>query len=348
MRRTLLVKPAPSPDALGGDTVVYRRLGDYVAARSECDVLELAPISRAAQLVNVAQGLPPETARYLGAGNRAALRARLAQTSYDAVLFAHEAMFPLSDDAALGEARKVLFAHNVPSLIAATDQSPTARLMRRQAQKFERRWLGDRSARVVCISRADVEGLRTAGVRRDDVLVAPPGAPPEAVLAEGAAVLAEAVLTGSYGWWRKRRDLKAFAAEPPLPYPIRVSDPAAREILAGETLLDAEGLDWSAGVRFGLITDRFQGGFKLKSLEYVANNCLILSLCDLGREFEGLPHAEEFIRFVGSKREMAEAIAAETSANPGVVERFRVFKAACLERYAWERCLAPIGEALGV
>lgn len=343
-----MVRPLISGPGAGGDTVVYRKLEGYLGRRADLEVLELAPISRAAQLVNVAKGIPPEAARYAGVRNRAALAERLARSRYDAVLFAHEAAFPLSDIPIPAGARKILYAHNAHSLIAGTDGSPAGRLLRMGATAFDRRWFGDRGAQVVCISRADLLGLRRIGVDRPDLRVAPPGAPPSVALAAGAAVIPELVLTGSYAWWRKRRDLLRFAEGPPLAHPIRTDNETALAALGGQArAAGPAGIDWSAGLRFALITDRFQGGFKLKSLEYVALNGLILSFCDLSAEFEGLPHAEAFVRLVTSKAQVdAEIAAVMSQPQAEVLARYAAFKAACLARYEWDRCLQPLGEAV--
>lgn len=346
--RCLFVKPAPSRDASGGDTIVYRRLAAYLAERTDMRLLELTPIPRLAQLYHVARATPPEATRYISRRNRRALRQALEGGDYDVVLFGHESTFPLSDEPAIASARKLFFAHNVHSLIAKTDRSLVARLTGAAARTFEKRWYADPSAELICISQADVRGLAEHGLGKAPAAVVPPGAPPPVALRADARVFPEAVLTGSYGWWRKRRDLKRFAAEPPLPTPIRVADPLAEEILSRrDTPLAMGDLDWGAGLRFGLITDRFQGGFKLKSLEYVANNCMVLSLCDLSAEFEGLPHAEEFVRWVSGKAEMGDVIA-KTLAQPQaeLLARFAVFKAACMARYDWSQALAPLGGLL--
>ena len=348
-RSCLFVRPAASRDANGGDTIVYRRWAEYVSARVSIEVLELPPIGRAGQLWNVARGAPPEAARYDGAQNRRALRAALAKRRFDLVLFAHEGAFPLGDEPALAGIRKVYFTQNLHSLIAKTDHSWAARILQPGAARFERRWYGDLSARLLCISQADLAGLRALGIERPEVSVAPPGAPPQTPLSPSATLRPEAVVTGSYGWWRKRRDLRRLAAErPSLPVPILVRDTAAAEILRRhEKVIATRAIDWGLGVRFGIVSDRFLGGFKLKAVEYVAGNCVVLSLCDLRDEFAGLPHAEEFVRFVRSKKEMADLIQDWLgSPDEQRIERFRIFKAACLERYDWERCLAPLGEAL--
>lgn len=348
MPSCLIVRPALSNDENGGDTIVYRRLADYVGARATLDVLELPKVSRLSQGLNLLRGLPPEVGGYLGRANRDGLNAKLARRRYDLVIFAHESTFPLSSACELHGARKVLFCHNVQSVIAESDTSLLGPLLRPLAAAFDRQWGSDPDADLICISRADLDGLRRLGIDREPISIAPPGAPPSVKLTASATVLSELVLTGSYGWWRKRRGLTRFAEAPSLPYPILTSDPVALEVLksqARNVAMDAA--FWGAGLRFGLITDRFQGGFKLKSLEYIAFNALLVSWCDLSREFEGLPHASEFVRHVASKADIQQVVE-EFSGQPGrgVVARFQVFKRACLERYTWDRCLDPFGRAI--
>lgn len=348
MPSCLIVRPAASTELNGGDTVVYRRLAEYLGRHADLDTLELRRLPRVSHALNLFRGLPPEVGGYFGASNRARLAEALARRRYDAIVFAHEATFPLSADCRPGQARKIFFSHNVQSVIAESESSLLGPMMRPLAKAFDRRWCADPEATIICISRADVDGMRRIGARRPDVQTAPPGAPPSVALQPGATVLPELVLTGSYGWWRKRRDLKHFAEGAPLAYPILTSDPTALAVLQGQArAVKADEVDWSAGLRFGLITDRFQGGFKLKSLEYVAVNAVVLSSCDLSREFEGLPHAEEFVRFVSSKQEVASAVE-EIRRQPvaDILGRFQAFKAACMDRYTWDRCLEPFGRAL--
>jgi hypothetical protein len=347
MPTCLMVRPAPSADPNGGDTIVYRRLTDYLQRRANLDVLELKRLTRLPHALNLCRGLPPEVGGYASAANRAALARKLAERPCDVVIFSHESTFALIPVLKPGAARKVLYAQNMQSVIANSDPGPLGRLSPALATAFDRRWCSDPTAQVVCISRVDMDGLRRIGVTRRDIAVAPPGAPPAVALPQGAGVMPELLLTGSYGWWRKRRDLQHFAKGPPLPYPILAADPTALEVLGDQARAAGAPASWTPGVRFGLITDRFQGGFKLKSVEYVALNAVVLSACDLSREFEGLPHAEEFVRLAPSKariREIVEAFAAQPAGQ--VVDRFRRFKAACLERFSWERCLEPFGRAL--
>jgi hypothetical protein len=192
-----------------------------------------------------------------------------------------------------------------------------------------------------------VLGLRASGVGRAPVFVAPPGAPPAAAFPAPFRVADTIVLTGSYGWWRKRRDLQAFLESATAAVPIYTADREAQAIIAqaGFPLVEAKP-DIAAALHFGLITDRFEGGFKLKSLEYVAGNCVVLAFCDLSLEFEGLPHAGEFIRKIASVEEARGIMVAMQAENPVALgQRFHAFREACLARYEWNACLAPLHDA---
>ena len=349
--RCLIVRPAPAPGgAHGGDEVIYRRSFAYLQRDYDTRIVELTSVGRPRQILEIARGAPPECTRYTGPENAQLLTRVLAEEQFDVVCLFNEVTFSYLAQVKAAGVPAVLVAQNVHSLVAATDPSPIARLFRPIAVGFERRWYADPAAALVCISRADVQGLKVAGVDRGaDLWIAPPGCLPAKPLVAAAPVLAEAVLTGSYGWWRKRRDLKSFVGGPPaLGLPILAADPVALEILGEQgQAIDTDSVDWSAGLRFGLITDAFVGGFKLKSLEYIANNCVVFSLSDIFVEYEGLPYAEEFVRITPTKAEAKRAIET-TMGLPAreVVERFLVFKAACMERYEWEACLKPLGEAV--
>jgi hypothetical protein len=348
--RYLIVRPAPAAGgANGGDEVIYKRSIAYLKRDADTELFELQPVGKARQIFEIFRGAPPEATRFTGGDNAERLAAVLAGSQFDAVCLFNEVTFSYTGQVKAAGLPVVLIAQNVHSLVAATDPSAVARLLRPMAVAFERRFYADPQIALVCISRADVEGLKAAGIERTrDLWIAPAGAPPAKPLSPDAPILREAVLTGSYGWWRKRRDLKSFAAGEPLGAPVLASDPLALEILGEEgRQVEASEVDWSAGLRFGLITDAFVGGFKLKSLEYIANNCVVLSMSDIAIEYEGIPHAEEFMRITPTKadaRRAIEAILAQP--HQGVIERFLEFKAACMARYEWEACLKPLGDAV--
>jgi hypothetical protein len=347
--RCLAILPAPATDAHGGDEIVYRRSLAYLERTMDVETCHIRSVGKVRRMAGILGGNPPEATRYISRGNRRLVAERLAAGRVDVVVLCNEVTFPMLPSVKRAGVPVVLSAHNVHSIVAATDPSRLARMLRPCAVAFERRWYGDPYATLVLISQGDRIGLEAAGIRRQPVWISPPGVPPVVNLPANATLLREAVITGSYGWWRKRRDLTDFCQSPGLGVPIFASDDNALAILGeeAEDLRTQRDFSWSAGVRFGLITDAFLGGFKLKSLEYVAKNCILLSRSNIALEFAGLPHAEEFVRITPTKADMIATIR-EISAQPqaATVERFRLFKQACVERYDWDLCLAPFADAV--
>ena len=331
------------PDS-GGDAVVFHHVLEQLGRRMTLVRVEFDVTGWPERLFNLLTlSCPPELARHIGRKNRALVEHAVSDLRPEVICFLHEAGFAFLEVAKRRNVPAVLYPHNVHSVVARTDDSMLGRVFAPAARAFERRWYGDPYAALVCISETDARALRSAGIRGGKIPIAPPGA------SGSAAVLDQLVLTGSYGWWRKRRHLARFAREAGvLDGRILVTDRMAKEIL-GDTarLVDRSEIDWAAGLRFGLITDAFAGGFKLKALEYVALNCLVLSYCDLSPDFEGLPHSAEFIRKVSSKADIAKAMRDVAAAAPGeLAGRFRVFKQACLARFDWKRCIEPLEHAI--
>lgn len=347
--RVLAIRPEPTPEAHGGDEIVYRRSLDRLARTMSVETLHLHAVGKVRRVLGILGANPPETTRFLSDANRRRVAERLARGDVDIVLLCNEVTFPMLPVVKRAGVPAVLSAHNVHSIVAATDPTLLGRVLKPCATAFERRWYADSAAALILISQSDRAGLAASGIERGRLWVSPPGAPRDNLLADGAPLLPEAVLTGSYGWWRKRRDLESFRGDPTLGVPILASDPDALAILGDEAvdLRQRPDFSWSQGVRFGLITDSFLGGFKLKSLEYVANNCIILSRVDIRAEYAGLPHVEACVQVTPTKAAMADALR-RTLAEPGsdTVPRFREFKHACLERYDWDRCLDPFEDAV--
>lgn len=344
--RCLVIRPARSKAEHAGDEIVYGRSVEYLAKTLQVDVCELEPIGRTRQLLEIAQGAPPETTRYLGQENRKRVYHAIEATRPNVVCFFNEVTFPFLTVAKSAGIRSVLAAHNVHSVVAATDPDIRARIFKPFAVRFERKWYDDEAAQLVCISRLDVDGLRKAGIKRGHIFVAPPGCPAPVGLSESAVLAPEIILTGSYAWWRKRRDLKSFASGAPLPIKILTFDEMARLILGSQAAEpQAPSTNWETCIRFGLITDTFLGGFKLKALEYIAKNCIVLSACDISLEFADIPHADEFIRKVSGKDDVWRTIE-QASSSPDLIERFREFKLACTEKFDWKSCLLPLRSAV--
>jgi hypothetical protein len=343
----LIIRPRKVA-AHGGDEVVYRRSIEFLEREVDATfaIMELQPVGRWRRLGNLLR-FPPELARFAGPENDRRVSERLQAGGYANVLLFNEVTFPLLPVLTRHGLKPVLVAHNVQSVVASSDPSPIVRATAEIARRFERRYYDARGTTLVCISNTDIAGLKAAGVDRHDVYLAPPGVPPAKPLAEHATVQRELMLTGSYGWWRKRRDLKRLAAEKwDATLPIVATDADALAMLGDRAAPLPDSFDWSAALRFGLVSDRFQGGFKLKVLEYIANNCVVLSYCDMSPEFGGIPDADLFVRHIGSMVE-ADAIGRELAMDADqTVARFRIFKAAVMERFSWDRCLAPLADAV--
>jgi Glycosyltransferase Family 4 len=338
--RLLVVRPRSTGSQSAGDNVVHSKMVDHLSAAMDVRVVELETVVGATRLLNLVRCGPPEVARHMSRRNAPLLLDAVHEFSPDVICLGHEYTFPLLSIAKSTGAGVVLYAHNVHSQIYDSDKRLMRLVFAGAIQNFERRFYGDPDVELVCISESDRRCLRERGVRQDSI-VAPPGAPPEIALRPGARPEAALVITGSYQWWRKGRDLRRFAAEPvdPLvPVPCFVSDDAAScaSIVGSRS---ASNLDWAGAIRVGVLTDRFVGGFKLKSTEYVARNCAVVSFADIFEEFSGIPHAAEFVRIVGSRAE-AEDVAKELAArDDDVVDRFLEFKAACLSHFDWSRAL---------
>lgn len=234
----------------------------------------------------------------------------------------------------------MLVSHNSISLLQSSDPSGIQNLLSGLAGNDERRFHTLADAQLVVLSDTDLEWLaaRIPLPRRHRVSF--PGALPSKALHTNASISRELVITGSYDWWRKRRDFRWFAAAVP-EMTVVVNDPLTSSILRDKCeIISADSVDWSEALRFGVVTDRFVGGFKLKVLEYIPNHCMILAFSDLRRDFEGIPHADEFIRVVRSSQDVEAVVTrVETQPRQDTLRRLGEFQLACERELDWERCL---------
>lgn len=325
-----------------GDQVHVRRMLRWLEPRLDLKIVELEPLSPAGRVVNLFRGWPVEMTGLWGPRNRKTLADAMAAHRPAYVYLIHEAIFPFADD--VRDATSVLFCMNAISCLAESDPSPWVRLTAPSARAYEDRYFRPRDDRkLVLVSRADARWLRKRFASRERWPIAAPGALAARPLDESASLHREVLITGSYDWWRKRRDLKEFARRN-VGAPLLVTDERAAQALgAGARRIDMKTLDTDSVMRFGLVTDRFLGGFKLKSLEYVANNAVILSRSDIRPDFEGLPDADLFVRYtptVESVRLAMDELLGMPAAE--LVSRFKVFQAACSQRFAWDECLQPL------
>ena len=341
--RALAVTPEERGPAETGDRVVIRALLAWLGERYELRPLAFPRVEGFRKRANVLLHLlPPEMAPHWRKGRREALAASLSSEPADLVFILHEGLFYLSD--AVEDRVKTpvtLFAHNMLSRFERA--SPFYFATGALARRYERRWYARPGDRLVLISRGDRTDAADRGLVEIDAPVAPPGAPAASPLFEDAVFSGEAVVTGTFDWWRKRRDLVSFAAVGAT-LDLTAFDRRIIEAVPGARLAASTGdVDWSSAIRVGVITDRFAGGFKLKSLEYVARNCVVFSRAPIFEEFAGLPHAREFIiDDLDGERWPQRIEAFQRSPQAHLRERFLRFKSACLERYDWRTCLEPL------
>jgi hypothetical protein len=176
------------------------------------------------------------------------------------------------------------------------------------------------------------------------VIWTPPGMPPEAPLSDDAVAKPELILSGTYDWFPKRRDVMAFANEYsslPKRFPIFADGlpPDARALLSAQPPPDAKSN--ASTIRFGLITDRFEAGHKLKSTYYLANNSVVLSFADIIHDFADIPDADFFIRKIRHAQDIEKHVAEVLAADPADLRaRLANFKTACAGRFSWNTSAA--------
>jgi hypothetical protein len=349
--RCLVVGPGMEGiPSYAGDFVVTKRVVEALSQSFELEFMHLESVGWPRRLLNLARrDLPLELIRYDGAVNRKKLADAVAAHRPDMILLVHEGAFVLLDEVKKTGLPRLLFPHNVHSQIARTDPLWLSRAFLAPSMRFERRRCSDPGAALVCISKADRSALKAIGVRTDEARVAAPGMPPLAPLSPDAVLSTQVVLTGYYSWWRKLRSLKLFAKSPgEIGSPLLVVDETVQTLLGAEARLgQPKEVMTGQTVQFGLITDYFSGGFKLKSLEYIAMNCIVLSCCDISEEFADIPDGDLFVRRVKSKADVRRVIE-EFKAYPEreIIERFARFKAACAAQYDWAVSLKPLREAV--
>jgi hypothetical protein len=342
LRRALIIVPAEHGTATTGDRVVIDHLLTFLQEHYTCEIVQFGRSGGARKIFNVLlYRLPLELSPYWQPGHRRRLRQILALSSDRTVFILHEGLFYLADEIDLTTTGVTLFAHNMLSRF--TVDSIVQPILTALSRRYERRWYGKQGARLVLISQGDRDAAVGLGIAAPDAPVAPPGAPRASELADHAVFAGESVITGTYGWWRKRRDLEDFArfgaALKPIAFDARVGAVIPKAVV----LPSPASLDWSSAIRAGLITDRFAGGFKLKSLEYIARNCIVFSRAPIFEDFRDLPYAADFIIDQVAAALWADRIAnLRMSDQADLRRRFIAFKTACMARFSWTTCLEPL------
>jgi hypothetical protein len=328
----------PETGAAGDEVFDHRLITACVAEGATVDRFHPVPLSRVGQLFNCAlRRLPHDRARFATARNHYAL-GQAARRHTVAVVSTE----PFDELLLHVPLPAIPILHNMTSLALPSmfPGNKLAAFAARRARRWEERiYRSGRFGAVAVLSRRDeiyVSGL-VAGAT---VLFTPPGMPTLVPLAQGATLKPELLLSGSYDWLPKRRDVIAFArdyAAIPDRLPI-LADGLPAEATAA--LLPCAAPFQSAGsaIRFGLITDRFVAGHKLKTGYYLANNAIVLSFADVTEDYADIPDHDFFIRRIDDVREIGQHVAAVATEEPGHLRaRLETFKQRCAETFSWQR-----------
>jgi hypothetical protein len=345
--RILWISSAVS-NGSGGDAILDRNFASILARHHDVETLALARGSMREELAGAALHLvPPERGRFATRKNFQAVHERL-KKPFDAIVFSHEYLDLVARQIAKSLSRTdtaiALILHNVTSdlLREVFGGAPIGAVLepiwRLHEQRVYREPLLDA---FFVLSQRDRE-LVTAVSRRPDVFVVHPGAPPAIPLKSDADVVPELILSGTFDWKLKRRDVIRFAdayqATEVGKRPAMKVQPGFDPELAKRLGAIATSVCFEGAIRFGLITDRFVAGHKLKTSAYLMNNCIVLSYSDVRRDFAFAPFSDIFIRRVHSIDEI-RAVMAEFSSMPIAVVRdsLDTCKRAIASRLSWQQ-----------
>jgi hypothetical protein len=342
---SLVIQRAPAAGEAGAE-IYDRRLLAAIRSRTEPRFIDIEPLTTPRAILAMMGARAPHFARWHSSSTQQTVGAAAQSCGVEERIFwLHEvaAQFHLKATAA----PSTVVLHNVMSLLYADDQGMVLNpLFRALAVREEHRLAKIGNTDFVVISRGDEAIVRSQAQSDVPIRVLAPGMPPFSHdLSLPAGFSGDIVLDGSYAWWPKRRDLKIFARE------VAGSELKNETILAGPSALDSaqdlmQVAPWDEkadlGVlRIGLISDRFVGGFKLKSLMFVAANCLIFTFCDIRPEFAHLPGADICVQYVRNTAELIERRRKlKDMPREELLGAFRAFKQACEAHFSWDRAIS--------
>ena len=166
-------------------------------------------------------------------------------------------------------------------------------------------------------------------------------------LEPGAELRRELVLSGTFDWKPKRRDVLLFldaywSATDRLA--LWADDPS---ILGSQPGLNGRltSADCGRAIRFGVITDRFVAGHKLKTLSHIAHNQIVLSFADVLDDFAHIEDAGLFIRRVRSFDDIARQVTLVAQMDPvSTRSRFLAFQGRCSSLFTWDAVAGALSE----
>ncbi len=329
-------------DREGGEYVYDRKAIDAIRRRGhEVEVVEPVAGPRWLELARmVTHQLPHYRGRYITADNLSRIAA--AAQRADVAICSWEPHDALALDLPVPT---VLALHNITSrsLPAIFPGNRLAGFLAARARAYEHRaYRTPGLAGIATLSLRDKAYIDSLGIAARSVWT-PPGMPPDVPLDAAARLEPALVLSGSYDWKAKRRDVIRFAEEFAAwtGRPTFASDdtlpPEVAALLPVQPARLRERDEVARRIRFGVVPDRFEAGHKLKTLYYIASNCIVLSFADVSFDFERVPDHAFFIRRVETMADVQAVMAEVGSLTPAdLVARFTAFKRRCVELYSWD------------
>ncbi len=323
-------------DGKSGDAVFDSKLVAYLRRHVSVEVIELKRHPNPYRLFRslfLAEE-PPDRTRYRSEINVAALR-RVRWSQFDRAVVSHESL----DWAVVHIPVPVAtVSHNVTSTLPLRLHIPAfweAHLARRYANYERHAWRMPKW--TFFLSSADAIAAKAIG-RSVEPRVVYPGMPSDhCEVGSIKGIVREVAISGTYEWRLKRHDLRLLAREYGRGTPIfdLVLDDAVGPTVRRLFPSARTGVSKN-NFGFGLITDRFSAGFKLKVGSYIASGRIVLTFADLIADYAGLPFAEEFIRPVSSIDDINNEINRFEQQSLGALkERFLTFQQAAACRFDW-------------
>lgn len=304
----------------GGDAIVDEKFTRQLSRSHDVTVHVVARRSSFQRWTGmVARRVPPDRSSF-GTEADVAEICRLAREGCQSIVFSHEQLDALAVEVGKrfrpGRRPHVaLLLHNVPSdaLPQLSARRAVGSLAGAVWRAYERRsFRSEGIDDVFTLSKRDAALVAKLSGRRT-VPTFHPGAPNAHPLADGAGLQPDLVVSGTFEWFPKLRDLRSFAAEyrdwtrRPKPR-IYISSGLSDELRHALDAQDVGTLDLGSAIRFGLVTDRFVAGHKLKVSEYFAANLIPISFSEVGEDFEFSAAATRLISTVGDIAAMSARI----------------------------------------
>jgi hypothetical protein len=346
--RIMWIGKAPATSAAGDEVFDSKIVSAARVLGHSIDLFHPRRVGRPTELINLFVGIPHPRTRFASDENLTKLRA--ASAGYDMVISSLEAFDWLALQL---DVPVLVILHNITSrsLTASFPRSLPAAILAKRAHVWEQRHYrqGGSLKGIGVLSKRDQAYVQSLGAP-PEVIYLPPGMPPVTDLGPDAILLQELTILGTFDWRPKKRDLMRFAqdyaaAKGRLTVHADRLPPEADELLkplAAPTRVEA-----ACALRFGVITDRFESGHKLKTLAYIASNNIVMSFSDVSFDFDHIPDHDLFIRRVYSFDEM-RAYINEISVLPWDIlrQRFVAFKQRCAECFVWTTVAGRLMEAV--